>query len=305
MKKFIHKIIAIAFVLIALITGLVPGATAQAQGDDNSVEAIQERGVLRVAIFGDLPPYGYTDEQGNYVGFSVVLAERLAEELLGDPGALELIAVNGEERVETLQSGRADIVLANFTYTDERAAVVDFADPYMKVAIGIASRKDNPVTDVAQLEGETLILAKGTTAEALFTSEYPEVNLDRYETKNQEFQALLDGRGIALADDNSYLFPWVKENPDYVVGITEFGEVSTINPAVKKGNESLLNFLNETIAKLGAEGFFVQLYNEELAPHFGEDVQAGDILLEEHVVEAESSVEEDAKVEESETESNE
>ncbi|MEI2658977.1 MAG: transporter substrate-binding domain-containing protein [Bifidobacterium adolescentis] len=57
------------------------------------------------------------------------------------------------------------ITLANFTVTDERKEKVDFAKPYMKVALGVVSPESAEITDVSQLKGKTLIIAKGTTAE--------------------------------------------------------------------------------------------------------------------------------------------
>lgn len=285
MEKTIKRVLAFLAVFTLFFTGLaLPTNTKVFAEEDQALEKIKERGVLKVAIFGDLPPYGYTDEKGNLVGYSVRIAEKLAEELLGDASKLDIEAVNAEERVEVLNSDRVDIVLANFTKTPEREKVVDFADPYMKVAIGIASKKDNLVTDPEQLKGETVIVTKGTTAEVLFTKEHPDVKLDKYEAKNQEFQALLDGRGIALADDNSYLFPWVKEHPDFEVGIKEFGDIDTINPAVKKGNESIVKFINESFAKWGKEGYFEDLYEKELAPFFGDSIQPSDILVDDHLV---------------------
>lgn len=97
--------------------------------------------------------------------------------------------------------------------------------------------------------------------------------------KTQQFQALTDGRADALADDNSYLYAWVKENPNFEVGIKEIGEVSTINPGIKKGNESLLKWVNEEIKTLNKEKFFEKDYDETLKPFFGSEIKASDIII--------------------------
>ena len=70
-----------------------------------------------------------------------------------------------------------DITLANFTVTDERKKQVDFALPYMKVSLGVVSPKDKVIKDVKELEGKTLIVTKGTTAETYFEKNHPEVKL--------------------------------------------------------------------------------------------------------------------------------
>ena len=74
-------------------------------------------------------------------------------------------------------SNKVDITLANFTVTDERKKQVDFALPYMKVSIGVVSPKDKVIKDVKELEGKTLIVTKGTTAETYFEKNYPNIKL--------------------------------------------------------------------------------------------------------------------------------
>ncbi|MDT2759180.1 cysteine ABC transporter substrate-binding protein [Enterococcus xiangfangensis] len=277
--------------LLALVSGLLLvglvltgcGNSASSKSSDSkettsALDKIKDRGKLKVAVFGDLSPYGYVDGEGEHQGYDIYLAKRLAKDLLGSEDKIEYVTVNAEERVDALKSNKVDLVLANFTKTPEREKVVDFADPYMKVAIGVVSPKSAAVTDAKDLDGKKLIVTKGTTAETYFTKEHPDVNLEKYESKSQQFQALTDGRADALADDNSYLYAWVKENPDFEVGIKEIGEVSTINPAVKKGNKELLNWVNDELKTLSADGFFEQAYEETLAPFFGADIEAKDII---------------------------
>lgn len=88
-----------------------------------------------------------------------------------------------------------------------------------------------------------------------------------------------NGCAAALADDNSYLYAWVKNNPKYTVGIKHLGPNSYIAPAVKKGNKSLLDWTNKHINKLNKDGFFVNDYNQELKPYFGDDVKPSDIII--------------------------
>lgn len=284
MKKKIVFGLAVLSVLALGLVGCGKNETSdKASSDDanpSSVEAIKKRDKLRVAVFGDLSPYGYIDSEGANQGYDIYLAKRLAKDLLGDENKVEFVVVNAEERVEILKSNKADIVLANFTKTPEREKVVDFANPYMKVAIGVVSPKSALVSDVDELKGKELIVNKGTTAETYFAKEYPDIKLEKYDSKSQQFQALTDGRGAALADDNTYLYAWVKENPDFEVGIKEIGDVSTINPAVKKGNTSLLDWLNDDLEKLGKENFFHEAYDATLKDYFGEDINADDVVLE-------------------------
>lgn len=280
MKRF-WKLVGSLLLVGLVLTGCGNGSNSdkEATKSQSSLEEIKERKTLKVAVFGDLSPYGYVDENGQHQGYDVYLAKRLAKDLLGDEEKVTFVTVNAEERVDALKSNKVDIVLANFTKTPEREKVVDFADPYMKVGIGVVSPKTNAITEAKELDGKQLIVTKGTTAETYFTKAHPKVKLEKYESKSQQFQALTDGRAAALADDNSYLYAWVKENPDFEVGIKEIGEVSTINPAVKKGNQELLDWVNQELSTLSKEGFFERAYEETLAPFFGADIKAKDIIV--------------------------
>lgn len=278
--SWIVGILAIITVIVSAYFGLTEpnlnsGTSASRWSNQNSVSQIKRRGYLRVAVFGDLPPYGWVNSSGKRVGYDVYLAHRMANDL---SVKIRFIQVNANNRVDTLNSNKADIVLANFTVTLERKEVVDFAKPYMKVSVGVISPKKAPITSAAQLKGKKLIVTKGTTAENYFTQQKG-VNLLKFDSKTQQFNALKNGRGAALADDNSYLYAWVKQNPNYTVGIKSIGPRQYVSPAVKKGNRSLLKWTNQEIMKLNRQSFFVKDYNKELRPYFGKDIKPTDIIL--------------------------
>lgn len=275
-KKIVTAAVAAVSVAAVVATAAVRPTTANAASNSSSVSAIKKRGTLRVAVFGDLPPYGWVNKNGKRVGYDVALARQMAKDL---GVKVKFVQVNANNRVDTLNSNKADIVLANFTVTPERKQVVDFAKPYMKVSVGVVSPKKKAVTKVSQLKGKKVIVTKGTTAENYFTSKQKGVSLLKFDSKTQQFNALKNGRGAALADDNSYLYAWVKNNPKYTVGIKSIGPKQFVAPAVKKGNKSLLKWSNNEIAKLNKQDFFTKDYNTELKPYFGSEVKPSDIVI--------------------------
>lgn len=77
--------------------------------------------------------------------------------------------------------------MANFTVTDERKQKVDFANPYMKVSLGIVSPESAPITSVEQLKGKKVIVAKGTTAETYLTKNHPDIEQLKFEQYTEIF----------------------------------------------------------------------------------------------------------------------
>jgi polar amino acid transport system substrate-binding protein len=262
-------------------------ASAEDSGDAAStnsgrtVEEIQADGTVVIGVFSDKAPFGYVDSNGDYQGYDVYFAERIGQDLGVN---VEYVPLDPASRVEYAATGKVDIVLANFTVTPERAESVDFALPYMKVALGVVSPDSDVITDVEQLNGKTLIIVKGTTAETYFENNYPDVELLKYDQYVDAYNALLDGRGDAFSTDNTEVLAWALSNPGYTVGIDSLGDLDTIAPAVQKGNTSLLNWLNDEIVALGEENFFHADYAETLAPVYGEDSDPDSLVVEGGVI---------------------
>ena len=271
MKKFVRLIV----LTLVFVLGLLPDVTASSAS--RTLDEVKNSGEIVIGVFSDKKPFGYVDELGEYQGYDVYFARRLAADL---GVVLKLTSVDAPNRVEYLQSAKVDIILANFTVTPERAEVVDFALPYMKVALGVVSPDATLVTDVDQLNGKTLIVSKGTTAETYFTKEHPEVKLLKFDTYTEAFGALLDGRGDALSTDNTEVLAWALENAGFSVGIEALGQMDTIAPAVQKGNLTLLSWLNEELIALGKESFFHANFEETLKDVYGSAVDPENLVVE-------------------------
>ena len=278
--KIFKKLAAIltAAAMTASFTGCgsttASNSSKSEEGDDSAsgtfrtLDEIKNSGEINIGVFSDKNPFGYVDNDGSFKGYDVYFAERLASDLGVE---LKLTPVEAASRVGFLETAKVDVILANFTVTPERAEKVDFALPYMKVALGIVSPDSAVIKDVSELNGKKLIVVKGTTAETYFTENCPDTELVKFDEYNEAYSALQDGRGDAFSTDNTEVIAWANQNPGFTVGVDTLGDVDTIAPAVTKGNETLLNWINEEISKLGEEQFFHKDYDENLAPVYGDD----------------------------------
>lgn len=284
-KKIFALILSTLF-LVGVLAGCGSTATKTDTKQDaktaskSSIQEIKDRGKIKIGVFSDKPPFGFVDANGKNQGFDVYIAKRFAKDLLGDESKVEFVLVEAASRVEFLQSNKVDIILANFTVTDERKQKVDFANPYMKVALGVVSPSGSPITSVDQLKGKKLIVNKGTTAETYFTKNHPDIELLKFDQNTEAFEALKDKRGAALAHDNTLLFAWAKENAGFTVGVPTLGSLDTIAPAVKKGNKELQDWINTELETLGKENFIHKAYNETLKPAYSDTINPEDIVVE-------------------------
>ena len=257
--------------------GAGSSSSSGSQVGDRSPEQIKEAGEIVIGIFSDKAPFGYIDANGKPAGYDVVYGDRIADDL---GVTAKYVPVDAAARTEVLASNKVDITLANFTVTPERAEKVDFANPYFKVSLGVVSPTSAEITDVSQLAGKTLIVTKGTTAEAYFEANHPEIKLQKYDQYSDAYQALEDGRGDAFSTDNTEVIAWAIQHPGFSVGIKSLGDTSYIAAAVKKGNTALLDWLNNELVDLGQENFFHKDYEQALAPVYGDAATADDLVVE-------------------------
>ena len=295
MKKKILGVLLAVGIIAGVIAGCGNSNTTQ-NGAENASQAsatakartldeIKKSGKIKIGVFSDKNPFGYVDENGKVQGYDVYFAKRIAKDLLGSEDAVDFVYVEAASRVEYLKSAKVDITLANFTVTDERKEQVDFALPYMKVALGIVSPQKTEITDVNQLKGKKLIVVKGTTAETYFSKNYPDVTLVKFDEYQEAYDALLDGRGDAFPTDNTEVLAWAKQNKGFVVGVESLGDIDTIAPAVQKGNTELLNWLNDEIKTLAKEKFFHKDFDETLKSVYGDSIDPENLVVEGGVVE--------------------
>lgn len=275
---------------ITMAAGLIAGCGAPAKESAGGTESgaakartlseIKESGTIKIGVFSDKNPFGYVDANGNIQGYDVYFAKRLAKDLFGSEDKVEFVYVEAASRVEYLKSAKVDVILANFTVTDERKEQVDFALPYMKVALGVVSPDDKLITDVAELKDKTLIVVKGTTAETYFSENHPEIKLLKFDEYQEAYDALADGRGDAFSTDNTEVLAWALQNKGFHVGIESIGNTDTIAAAVQKGNTELLEWINSEIKTLGEEQFFHKNFEETLKPVYGDEIDPENLVVE-------------------------
>ena len=272
MKKLTVKVIAILVLLALALTS----AVAEDGKVYRTLDEIKSSGTINIGVFSDKNPFGYVDENGEYQGYDVYFAKRIGEDL---GVTVNYVSTEAANRVEYLETGKVDIILANFTVTAERAEKVDFALPYMNVALGVVSPESRVIRDLSEIGADDqVIVISGTTAEDYLIKNNPEIKLQKYDTYANAKTALENGNAVAWANDNTEVIAFALENEGYEVGIPSLGSQDTIAPAVSKGNETLLTWINDEIVALAAENFFHADYEATLVDTYGLDYEDSLVL---------------------------
>ena len=277
--KNIRKLVTVVLTLSLTLSLAACGAenssngslTADREKKQNVVyrtlDEIKESGTINIGVFSDKNPFGYVDENGEYQGYDVYIGEDLGVKI-------NYVSTEAANRIEYLQTGKVDIILANFTVTPQRAEEVDFALPYMNVALGVVSPDGRVIESLDSWNTEDqIIVISGTTAETYLIENYPDIPLQKYDSYATAKNALENGNGVAWVNDNTEVIAFALQNDGYTVGIPSLGSQDSIAPAVSKGNNTLLDWLNEEIISLGEEKFFHAAYKATLADTYGLDYE--------------------------------
>lgn len=270
--KTIVKTFATILLAVSLTACGQSTQTAKSGTDGyRTLDEIKESGTINIGVFSDKNPFGYVDENGTYQGYDVYFARQIGEDLGVE---VNFVSTEAANRIEYLQTGKVDVILANFTVTTDRAKEVDFAKPYMNVSLGVVSPDDKVITSLDDWNSEDeMIVISGTTAETYLMENYPDIKLQKYDSYANAKNALENGNAAAWTNDNTEVIAYALQNEGYTVGIPTLGSNDTIAPAVTKGNETLLNWINDEIVKLGERSFFHEDYEATLADTYGTEYE--------------------------------
>lgn len=241
---------------LSLLAGL-------AQAD--RLDDIKKNGVLRVAAFDSNPPFGFIDPQTRQIaGLDVDYAKELAERL---GVKLELVPTNPANRIPLLTASKVDIVLANFTITEERAKQVNFSIPYFASGQQFIARKGT-LSSPDQLGSLRIGVDKGTTNEIVLREKYPSAKLVAYDDTPFAFTALRNGNVQAITQDGPKLVGLLANVPDrdkYEIPPFSISD-DLIGAGLPKGEERLTEFVNESLRELEASGRAQAIYDTWFGP---------------------------------------
>lgn len=247
-------------IIAALALSLLSGLAFADRLDD-----IKRNGVLRAAVFDSNPPFGFLDAKTKKVaGLDVEYAEAIAKKI---GVKLELVPTNPANRIPLLISGKADIVAANFTITEERGKQIDFSQPYFATGARFIAAKGK-LKSAENLDGLRVGVDKGTTQEALLRDKYPKTTVVAYDDTPLAFAALRNGNVQAISQDDAKLIALLAQAPDkskYEVSPFALSREYE-GVGIPKGEARLVTLVNETLVQLEKNGEAGKIYDRWFGP---------------------------------------
>ncbi len=237
--------------LLVLAMGLVGVLTACSSNTQPAETTVAEEttgGTLTMATNAEFPPYEY-HEGGEIVGIDVEIARAIAEHM---GMTLEIEDIAFDSIIPAVQSGKADFGAAGMTVTEDRLQNVDFSTSYTTATQMIIVQEGSEITDVAGLDGKKIGVQLGTTGD-IYVEDVEGATIERFNKGFEAVQALGQGKLDAVVIDGEPAKVFVSQNEGLVL-LEEPFTTEEYAICVKKGNEELLNNINEAIADLSESG---------------------------------------------------
>lgn len=230
-------------------------ASASAQAD--KLAEILSKGVVRIIVFSDVPPFSSNNAKRELEGFDVDLAKMIAEAL---GVKLELVQATAANRIPYLLTDKADMNVAAMSVTAERAKQVMYSAPYADTSLAVYGAKSANVKSGADLGKQKIAVAKGTTEDIVLTSLNTGADIMRMEDNATSVQAYLSGQAQFLAANSVVVVELAKKNPtkefDYKFALRR----APAHVTVKMGEHNLLRWLDTFIFQTTLTGDLNKLH---------------------------------------------
>ena len=221
-----------------------------AEGATDAAEVTTvEPGVLTMGTNATFPPYEYKDGD-DVVGIDAEIAQAMADKL---GLQLEIVDMDFDSLVASVQSGKIDMSLAGMTVTEERKQNVDFTDSYATGVQVIIVKEDSDIASADDLEGKLIGVQQGTTGHLYCSDDFGEDNVIPYANGATAVQALLQGKVDCVVIDQEPAKAFVEANEGLKILETAY-TTEDYAAAVSKDNPALTAALNSALQELKDNG---------------------------------------------------
>lgn len=230
--------------LIIALAALAMTVSASAVARADKLQDILAKGVVRIGVPLDVPPFGSQDANRNPVGFDIELAE-LVGKALGVK--VEMQQITGANRIPYLLTDKVDMIIAVMGLTPERAKQIMFTAPYADTYNAVYGAKAIAVESADKTGSLKIAVAKGTTQDLTLTAMAPQAVLMRTEDDATAMQAFLSGQADMIATNSLVVLDIAKKNPGKEFDRKFLLDRGPAHIGVQMGEQNLLNWLNSFI----------------------------------------------------------
>ena len=269
----VRRVVARVLVVVVVAVFLHLAATDALTQEKSRLETVLQRGKLIVATFSTAPPFCYTDDKGQLVGFDIDVARLLGKALFKDPNKVEFVVVTAEGRWPAIESGRADMGIATTTIYPDRAVRVAFTRPYVDSGVSVLVKKGTGIKSLADLNQEKYAIANLNNPQQAERSKrfIPRAKTLTFDTPAAQALAVRSGRAQGAQLDTPVADWYAATSKDEFEVIPELMGYSQNNAIfLKHGDFTWWHWLDTAVGEMRSGSYYGE-YSEIYQKWFGKN----------------------------------
>ncbi|NYE35697.1 glutamate transport system substrate-binding protein [Nocardioides cavernae] len=233
--------------------------------DGTRMKELADAGSIKIGVKFDQPGLGFKDAASDTpTGFDVEMAKQLAASLGIEGDGIEWVETISDNREPFLEDGTVDLVLASYSITDERRAVVGQAGPYLVTGQQLLVAADSDIADVADVKGEEVCSVTGSTS--LDNIEAEGAKPVGFDTYSECVEKVLDGTVSAMSTDGTILAGYAAQNEGELKVVGDQFSEERIGVGYSKDSPEMCQWIVDTITEAYDSGKYEEAFNATLGP---------------------------------------
>ena len=229
-----------------------------------TLDAIKEKGTFTLMTATGFPPFEYLGADGQPAGVDIDVGQLVADELGVE---YEVLDMDFGLLIEALKSGKGDMIGAGMTVTDERAQQVDFTITYATAGQVLLLPADSTITSAEELKsGDCTVTVQANTTGDIYVQNTLGISSPlQFKNAVECAAALAAGKADAAVIDSVAANTIVKNYEGELKVLDEMVTEENYALAIAKGQEDLVEFVNQVIEKNIENGTIDKLLEEHTA----------------------------------------
>jgi polar amino acid transport system substrate-binding protein len=231
---------------------------------EDTLMAIQKRGVLRIGTDPGYMPFELINKKGELIGFDIDLAEEMAKAM---NVKLEIVSTAWDGIIPSLMTDKFDVIMGGMTVTQERNLTINFSEPYLLIGQSILLKKDlaGEVQSYKDLNDPKYTVSGkiGTTGEIATKKLISKAKYISFDTEQEGVMEVVNGKVDAFIYDLP--FNAIAANQKGQGQIVHLDQPFTKEPlawGIRRSDPDFVNWLNNFMSQLKYDGKFDKIYNK-------------------------------------------
>jgi polar amino acid transport system substrate-binding protein len=228
---------------------------------------VRQRRRWVIGVKCDAPPFGYIDVRGNNAGFDVEIARWFARFAFGRANRVAFVCAPTPAREPLLTTGRVDMVIATFTYTQDRDTRIDFSRAYYKATGRLLVRNDSPISRLADIRGRTISTTSGSIYDRWVRRCFQDTRLVVTDSLTNALLAFQQQRADALMWDDTVLAPIAAADRNTKL-ISDTFLALPYGIGIRQGNAAMKRWVDSRLGLMKRRDLFFQILRNNIAARF-------------------------------------